>query len=108
MELMRGLKQDADGSPLMAHFILDTIRVVLEHKEKFTPELFHTMLSSIEASDVDRIVAELLLSIVEGLPGVSSTDLIQSFKDRGEGVVPRPLRDAMLIAGSKSKRLSKP
>lgn len=93
-ELLVRMQTEKDNVPNVAHFILDTVRVVLDRGEEFRGDRFFTMLANIENFEITRVVASLLLHMTNGIEDVTRQDLVSWFEQR-RGDVPKHIRDLL-------------
>lgn len=76
----------------IVHFILDTVKSILEHECFFKPEALYTILAQLENNEVDKAVARLVVQMVRGLEGVSMPDVI-AWYEKHRNSVPKHLRE---------------
>mmetsp|Transcript_48305 Transcript_48305/g.121665 ORF Transcript_48305/g.121665 Transcript_48305/m.121665 type:complete len:689 (+) Transcript_48305:191-2257(+) len=91
--LLVRMQEEKGNLPGVVHFVLDTVKVVLEHGEIFGPELLFATIAKIDNSEIDRVVAALLLHMVRGMEGVTRQDLVAWF-EHNRSEVPKQIRDA--------------
>merc|ERR1712043_159596 len=76
----------------LVHFILDSVKSILEHEYIFKPVALYSILAQLENNEVDKAVARLVVQMVRGLEGVSLPE-VTSWYEKHRNSVPKYLRE---------------
>lgn len=79
-DLWRLVCGDKRDLPNVAHFIFDFVKQVLEYGEEFKKEMYFAMLEQIENFEFTDVIARVVVSMVKGIDGVSTNDLVEWFR----------------------------
>mmetsp|Transcript_143312 Transcript_143312/g.260777 ORF Transcript_143312/g.260777 Transcript_143312/m.260777 type:complete len:716 (+) Transcript_143312:193-2340(+) len=79
-ELWQNVRGDKRDLPMVAHFIFDFVKQVLEYGEEFKKEMYFAMLEQIENFEFTDVIARVVVSMVKGIDGVSTNDLVEWFR----------------------------
>jgi len=99
-DLLTGLREEGEKVPAVGHFMLDTVRTVLEHGQAFQADHLHTMLAKVGDDEMDRVVAGIVMRIATSMCAeLTGHDILQRL-EQCRRQVPQPFRDVLVCSGA--------